>query len=161
MMRGHRSWPGHAAGARDSDALSQVWMLPTDAPAGDLLSQAHQVPGVGADRVVLSPSGDQLWIEAKARHGQGPVNFRAVTLSLFTTSTGALVRKVAELSPAGRDVTFTVLAMDNAGQHLLSYGGAPGPGHADAEEIDLSSGQNLTFTIANPVIDGPLTTFAW
>jgi len=44
---------------------------------------------------------------------------------------------------------------------MLAYGGNPGPGHADVEEIDLSSGQTHTLTITNPVIDGAITTFAW
>jgi hypothetical protein len=140
-------------------AALQAWTKPTDAPAGRLLRRAHRVPGLGAnaDEAVLSPSGDQLWIEAqKTPNSQDPV-----TLSLVTTSTGALVRQVTQLSPGGKDLSFAQLALDNAGQHMLAYGENPGPGHADAEEIDLSSGKTRTLTITNPVIDGGLTTFGW
>ena len=59
---------------------------------------------------------------------------------------------------------FTTRSLFNpnyVGQHLLAYGGNHGPGHADVEEIDLSSGQTHTLTISNPVIDGAITTFAW
>jgi len=135
------------------DSASQAWTLPTDSPAGPLRDHAHQVPGLGAsaERAVLSPSGDQLYIETQDPAGPTPE-----TLSLITTSTGALVRPVV---PFGDDLP--VLALDNAGQHMLAYGRAPGPGHADAEEIDLSSGQTQTQTITNPVIEGALTTFAW
>jgi hypothetical protein len=137
----------------DPAAPPQAWTMPTDAPAGPLLDHAHQVPGLGAnaERAVLSPSGDQLWIETQDPAGQTPVN-----LSLITTSTGALVRPVVPLGDGG-----LVLALDAAGQHMLAYGGNPGPGHADAEEIDLSTGQTLTLTITDPVIEGALTTFAW
>ena len=83
-----------------------------------------------------------------------------MTLSLITTGTGELVRPVAPLSDANNQV-FPVLALDHAGQHMLAYGGNPGPGHADVEEIDLSSGQTHTLTITNPVIEGAITTFAW
>jgi hypothetical protein len=37
----------------------------------------------------------------------------------------------------------------------------PGPGDADAEEIDLSTGQTLTWPITNPIIEGALTSFGW
>jgi len=37
----------------------------------------------------------------------------------------------------------------------------PGPGHADVAELDLSSGQTLTWTITNPEMDGGRATFAW
>ena len=84
-----------------------------------------------------------------------------MTLSLVTTRTGALVKKITRLSRGGKDLTFVGLALDNAGQHMLAYGGHPGPGHADAEEIDLRSGQTLTLPITNPVIEGGLTTFGW
>ena len=143
----------------DPNATDQAWTMPTTAPAGPLLRGAHQVPGLGAnaDEAVLSPSGDQLWIEAqKTPNSQDPV-----TLSLVTTSTGALVRQVTQLSPGGKDLTFVELTLDNSGQHMLAYGGNPGPGHADAAEIDLSSGQTRTLPITNPVIDGGLTTFGW
>jgi hypothetical protein len=141
------------------DATDQAWIKPTDAPAGPLLKGAHQVPGLGAnaERAVLSPDGDQLWIEAqKTPHSKGPV-----TLRLITTSTGALVKRITRLSPGGKDLTFVGLALDNAGKHMLAYGGNPGPGHADAEEIDLRSGQTHTLPITDPVIEGALTTFAW
>ncbi|HEX6856623.1 MAG TPA: hypothetical protein VF204_15110 [Streptosporangiaceae bacterium] len=143
----------------DPNATDQAWTMPTDAPAGPLLKGAHQVPGLGAnaDQAVLSPSGDQLWIEAQ----KTPNSKDPVTLSLVTTRTGALVRQVTQLSPGGQDLTFVGLALDNSGQHMLAYGGNPGPGHADAEEIDLSSGQTRTLPITNPVIDGGLTTFGW
>jgi hypothetical protein len=77
------------------------------------------------------------------------------TSGRLTTSTGAPVRQVTQLSAGSR------LALDNSGQHMLAYGGNPGPGHADAEQIDLSSGKTSTQTITDPVIDGGLTTFAW
>jgi hypothetical protein len=130
----------------------QAWTMPTDAPAGPLLDHAHQVPGLGASaiRAALSPSGDQLSAETQTPPGQGPV-----TLSQITTSTGALVRQITQLNDGG------TLALDNAGKHLLVYGQNPGPGHADVEEVDLSSGQTLTFTISDPVVDGPISTFAW
>jgi hypothetical protein len=141
------------------DATDQAWTKPTDAPAGPLLNGAHQVPGLGAnaERAVLSPDGDQLWIEAQ----KTPNSKLPVTLSLVTTSTGALVRQITQLSPGGKDLTFVGLALDNAGQHMLAYGGNPGPGHADAEEINLRSGRTRTLPITNPVIEGALTTFAW
>ena len=141
----------------DPGSPTQIWTMPTDAPDGDLLSQAHQVPGLGAnaERAAQSPAGDQLWIEALSPDGLDPV-----TLSLITTGTGELVRPVAPLSDANNQA-FPVLALDHAGQHMLAYGGNPGPGHADVEEIDLSSGQTHTLTITNPVIDGAITTFAW
>jgi len=143
----------------DPNATDQAWIKPTDAPAGPLLSHARQVPGLGAsaERTVLSPDGKQLWIEAQ----KTPNSTSPVTLSLVTTRTGALVKKITRLSRGGRDLTFVGLALDNAGQHMLAYGGHPGPGHADAEEIDLRSGQTLTLPITNPVIEGALTTFAW
>ena len=143
----------------DPNATDQAWIKPTDAPAGPLLSHARQVPGLGAsaERTVLSPDGKQLWIEAQ----KTPNSTSPVTLSLVTTRTGALVKKITRLSPGGKDLTFAGLALDNAGQHMLAYGGHPGPGHADAEEIDLRSGQTLTPPITNPVIEGALTTFAW
>ena len=133
------------------NSLSRAWTLSTTAHGGPLLRRAHQVPGPAGntDQAVLSPSGDQIWTEAE--NGQGPA-----TLILATTSTGAQVRQVTQLSDGGGR-----LALDNSGQHMLAYGGNPGPGHADAEEIDLSSGQTLTLPITNPVIDGGLTTFAW
>ena len=139
----------------DPAAPPQAWTMPTDAPAGPLLDHAHQVPGLGANAelAVLSPSGDQLWIET-----QDPASQTPVTLSLITTSTGALVRPVVRLGDGAAD---SVLALDAAGQHMLAYGGNPGPGHADAEEIDLSTGQTRTLTITGPVIEGALTTFAW
>ena len=137
-----------------------AWTMPTDVPAGPLLSHAHQVPGLGAnaERTALSPDGGQLWIESQNPPigGQDPV-----TLTLVTTSTGALVRQVTQLSPGGRDLVFPVLALDTAGQHLLAYGAPDGPGFAGLQEIDLSTGKDVTFTISDPVIDGPLTTFAW
>jgi len=143
----------------DPNATDQAWIKPTDAPAGPLLSHARQVPGLGAsaERTVLSPDGKQLWIEAQ----KTPNSTSPVTLSLVTTRTGALVKKITRLSPGGKDLTFAGLALDNAGQHMLAYGGHPGPGHADAEEIGLRSGQTLTLPITNPVIEGALTTFAW
>lgn len=136
----------------DPDATLQAWTRPTDAAAGPLLEGANQVPGLGlsAQRAALSPSGDQLYAETQAPDGQGPV-----TLSQITTSTGALVQQITQLDEGG------TLALDNAGQHLLVYGQNGGPGHADAEEVDLSSGQTLTFTISTPVVDGPVSTFAW
>ena len=143
----------------DPSATDQAWIKPTDAPAGPLLSHARQVPGLGAnaERTVLSPDGKQLWIESQ----KTPSSKSPVTLSLVTTRTGALVKKITRLSPGGKDLTFAGLALDNAGQHMLAYGGHPGPGHADAEEIDLRSGQTRTLPITNPVIEGALTTFAW
>ena len=84
-----------------------------------------------------------------------------MTLSLITTSTGALVRQVTPLNPGGQNLTFVGLALDNAGQHMLAYGGNPGPDHADAGEIGLSTGQTLTWPITSPVREGALTSFAW
>jgi len=133
------------------NSLSKAWTLSTTARGGPLLHRAHQVPGPAGntDQAVLSPSGDQIWTEAE--NGQGPA-----TLILATTSTGAQVRQVTQLSDGGGR-----LALDNSGQHMLSYGGNPGAGHADVDQIDLSSGQTRTLTITDPVIDGSLTTFAW
>jgi hypothetical protein len=142
----------------DINATDRAWTMPANAPAGPLLSHAHKVPGLGADAelTVLSPSGDQLWIEArKDRNSQD----KPVALSLITTSTGALVRQVTQLSAGGQNMTFAGLALNTAGQHMLAYGGNPGPGHADAEEIDLSTGQTLTWPITNPIIEGALTSF--
>ena len=51
-----------------------------------------------------------------------------VALSLLTTSTGALVRQVAQLSPGGKDLNFPGLALDAAGQHLLAYALTAGRG---------------------------------
>jgi hypothetical protein len=142
------------------DSVHQVWTKPTDAPAGPLLKGAHQVPvrGASIDGMVLSPAGDQFYAEIKTPtpDGLGPV-----TLSLATTSTGDLVRQIAQIDPGGENFFFPRLALDNSGQHMLAYGSNPGPGHADVEEIDLSSGQTLTWTIARPVIDGPLSSYAW
>jgi hypothetical protein len=142
---------GFAFGPLQGDSPYQAWTVPADAPAGDLLSLAHQVPGLGAnaERAVLSPSGEQLYVEAQSQP-KGPV-----TLSLLTTSTGALVRQVAQLSPGGKDLNFPALALDAAGQHLLSYG------YGGVEAIDLSSGQHLSLPVTHPVVEGALTTFAW
>ena len=142
----------------DPHATDQAWTKPTDAPAGSLLSHARQVPGLGAnaDRTVLSPDGTQLFIEDQ----KAPTSRAPVTLSLITTGTGALVKKILQLS-SGKDLTFVGLALDHAGQHMLAYGGHPGSGRADAQEIDLRSGQTRTLPITNPVIEGGLTTFAW
>src|SRR5689334_13009215 len=73
----------------------EAWTMPTDTPAGPMLKRAHKVPGLGAnvDRVILSPSGDQMWIEAQTEPDA------PVTLSLATTSTGTLIRKIADLRP--------------------------------------------------------------
>src|SRR5690349_13273087 len=133
------------------NSLSRAWTLSTTAHGGPLLRRAHQVPGPAGntDQAVLSPSGDQIWTEAG--NGQGPA-----TLILATTSSGAQVRQVTQLSDGGGR-----LALDNSGQHMLAYGGNPGPGHADVDQIDLGSGQTSTLTITDPVIDGSLTTFAW
>jgi hypothetical protein len=142
---------GFAFGPLQGDSPYRAWTVPADAPAGDLLSLAHQVPGLGAnaERAVLSPSGEQLYVEAQSQP-KGPV-----TLSLLTTSTGALVRQVAQLSPGGKDLNFPALALDAAGQHLLSYG------YGGVEAIDLSSGQHLSLPVTHPVVEGALTTFAW
>jgi hypothetical protein len=137
----------------DGNDTFQVFTKPADAPAGHLLKGAHQVPGLGASAVLaaLSPSGDQLYAETQTPPGQGPV-----TLSLISASTGALIRQITQLNDG-----FANQALDHAGQHMLAYGQNPGPGHADVELIDLSSGQNLTFTITNPVVESPISTFAW
>jgi hypothetical protein len=86
------------------DSVTQIWTMPTDAPAGDLLSQAHQVPGLGsnAERAVLSPSGDQLWIEA-----QSPAGLDPVTLSLITTGTGEPVGRVVRSATTCRCSPWT------------------------------------------------------
>jgi len=142
---------GFAFGSLQGDSPYQAWTVPADAPAGDLLSQAHQVPGLGAnaERAVLSPSGEQLYLEAQSQP-KGPV-----TLSLATTSTGALVRQVVQLSPGGNGVDFPALGMDAAGQHLLAYG------YSGVQEFDLSSGQHLSVPVSHPVVEGALTSFAW
>jgi hypothetical protein len=137
--------------SQDDSSPSKAWTIPTDTPAGPLLSHAHQVPGLGAnaERAILSPSGDQLYVEAQSQP-KGPV-----TLSQVTTSTGALVRQVAQLSPGGKDLNFPALGLDAAGQHLLAYG------YSGVEEFDLSSGQHLPVPVTHPVVEGGLTTFAW
>jgi hypothetical protein len=144
-------------GFEELDSTDQAFTKPADLPAGPLLKGAQEVPGLGVNAIgaVLSPSVISDWIEAQAQP-DGPV-----TLSQITTSTGVLIRQVTQLSEGGDDAGFRRIALDNAGQHMLAYGGHPGPGHADVEEVDLSSGQTRTFAITNPVIDGPITTFAW
>ena len=148
-----------AAEDPDGNDTVQIVTKPTDAPAGQLLKGAHEVPGLGAGapRAVLSPSGDQLYIERQTPLGEGPVN-----LSLISASTGALIRQITQLNTGSdEDRAFPTQALDHAGQHMLAYGQNPGPGHADVELIDLSSGQNLTFTMTNPVVDGAISTFDW
>jgi hypothetical protein len=145
--------------ANDNNATNQAWIKPANAPAGPLLNGAHQIPGLGASAVaaVLSPNGRKLWIEAqKTPHSNGPV-----ALSLITTRTGTLVRKVTRLSPGGENPALFQLALDNAGKHMLAFTANPGPGQADVETIDLRSGQVSNLAVTNPVVDGGLTTFAW
>ena len=159
-LSGDGSVLGFTFGAEDEngDETFQAFTKRADAPAGQLLKGAHEVPGLGAGaiRVTLSPSGDQLYAETQTPPGQGPV-----TLSLISASTGALVRQITQLNDGGEDLFFPALALDNAGQHMLAYGQKPGPGHADVEEIDLTSGENASFTMTSPVVEDPLSTFAW
>jgi hypothetical protein len=135
--------------------MAAAFTIPTDAPAGGLVARARQVPDLGgkSGAAVLSLTGDQLWIET---HSDDPAQDPAA-LRLITTSTGAPVRTVTPIDPDHG----LLLAIDAAGQHMLLLGGNPGPGHADVTEVDLSSGQALTWTITNPEMDGFLTSRAW
>jgi hypothetical protein len=135
--------------------LYAAWTIPTDAPAGPLLSQARRVPGLGRNinAAILSPSGAQIYVEAQPRPPAGPV-----ILSLHTTSTGSLVRRVAELCPGGPDVVLPLLGLDAAGRHLLAYGFIGRP----VKAFDLSSGRHLfSLPVSHPYIEGAFTSFAW
>jgi hypothetical protein len=138
---------------------SQAFTIPTDTPAGPLVSQAHPVPGLGVNaiRAIPAPDGDQLYVEAFPQDPNDPV-----ALNLINTSTGALVRKVEDVTESGKDLAFPTLILDNSGQHMLVYGGATGPGFADVQELDVASGQvTATVRVTDPELDGSLNALSW
>jgi hypothetical protein len=159
---------------------SDVWVLPTSAPAGPLTRHARKVLHLrtGVFRAVLTSTGSGVYAET----GTAPREAAAV-LGLYSTTTGRRIRLVGRISttpprsasrpqppstrqpapPTAAPITpgFAELSvtMDAAGRHLLIYGY---PGFRGVTAMNLTSGHQASITTAQPpVTDSAFTTAAW
>jgi hypothetical protein len=149
---------GFMAGSFPSNpyGLTNVWVLPTNAPGGPLTRHARKVLHLrtGVCRVLLSNSGSQMYVETVQAPRAG-----AVILSLYDTTTGKRIRLLDRIGPGGRNLSEVSVAPDAAGKHLLIYGYFH-PGHL--EEMNLSTGRLIPVTTGQPpVMDGAQTSAAW
>jgi hypothetical protein len=136
--------------------LTNVWVLPTDAPGGPLTRHARKVLHLhtGVFRVLLSNTGSQMYVETAAAPRGG-----AVILSLYSTATGTRIRLLGRIGPGGLNRAEVSVTPDAAGKHLLIYGYFH-PGHL--AEMSLSTGHVIPVTTAQPpVMDGAQTSAAW
>ena len=148
---------GFMAGYLDNPyGLTNVWVLPTNAPAGPLTRHARKVLHLrtGVFRVLLSNTGAQMYVETAAAPRGG-----AVILSLYSTTTGRRIRLLGRIGPGGMNRAEVSFTPDAAGKHLLIYDYFH-PGHL--EEMNLSTGHVIPVTTAQPpVMDGAQTSAAW
>ena len=136
--------------------LTNVWVLPTDAPGGPLTRHARKVLHLrtGVFRVLLSNTGSQMYVETAAAPRGG-----VVILSVYGTTTGKRIRLLGRIAPGGMSRAEVSLTPDAAGKHLLIYGYFH-PSHL--EEMNLSTGHLIPVTTAQPpVMDGAQTSAAW
>ena len=136
--------------------LTNVWVLPTDAPEGPLTRHARKVLHLhtGVFRVLLSNTGSEMYVETAAAPRGG-----AVILSVYSTTTGKRIRLLGRIAPGGMNRAEVSFTPDAAGTHLLIYGYF-NPGHL--EEMDLSTGRLIPVSTAQPpVMDGAQTSAAW
>jgi hypothetical protein len=136
--------------------LTNVWVLPTNAPGGPLTRHARKVLHLrsGVFRVLLSNTGSQMYVETAAAPRAG-----AVILSLYNTTTGKRIRLLGRIGPGGMNRAELSFTPDAAGKHLLIYGYFH-PGHL--EEMNLSTGHLIPVTTAQPpVMDGAQPSAAW
>ena len=148
---------GFMAGFPDNAyGLTNVWVLPTNAPGGPLTRHARKVLHLrtGVFRVLLSNTGSQMYVETAAAPRRG-----AVILSLYSTTTGKRIRLLGRIGPGGMNRAELSFTPDAAGKHLLIYGYFH-PGRL--EEMNLSTGHLIPVTTAQPpVMDGTQTSAAW
>jgi hypothetical protein len=136
--------------------LTNVWVLPTNAPGGPLTRHARKVLHLrtGVFRVLLSNTGSQMYVETAAAPRAG-----AVILSLYDTTTGKRIRLLGRVGPGGMNRAELSFTADAAGKHLLIYGYFH-PRHL--EEMNLSTGRLISVTTAQPpVMDGAQPSAAW
>jgi hypothetical protein len=136
--------------------LTNVWVLPTNAPGGPLTRHARKVLHLrtGVFRVLLSNTGSQMYVETAAAPRAG-----AVILSLYDTTTGKRIRLLGRIGPGGMNRAELSFTPDAAGKHLLIYGYFH-PRHL--EEMNLSTGHLISVTTAQPpVMDGAQPSAAW
>ena len=132
-----------------------AWTIRTDAPPGPLFKRARKVLDLpmGVDRVILSPSGAQLYAETQLGSSRGPL-----VLNLYRTSTGSLIRQVTRLGPGGQQLSLASLTLDTPARHLLAYGFFDG---SLVKAFDLRTGRHLSLHVPHLAIDGGLSTLAW
>ena len=136
--------------------LTNIWVLPTDAPGGPLTRHARKVLHLhtGVFRVLLSNTGSQMYVETAAAPRGG-----AVILSVYGTTTGKRIRLLGRIGPGGLNRAEVSFTPDAVGKHLLIYGYFH-PGHL--EEMNLSTGHLIPVTTTQPpVMDGAQTSAAW
>jgi hypothetical protein len=148
---------GFMAGSPDNPyGLTNVWVLPTNAPGGPLTRHARKVLHLrtGVFRVLLSNTGSQMYVETAAAPRGG-----AVILSLYGTTTGKRIGLLGRIGPGGMNRAELSFTPDAAGKHLLIYGYFH-PGHL--EEMNLPTGRLIPVTTAQPpVMDGAQPSAAW
>jgi hypothetical protein len=145
-----------AGSSSNAYGLTNVWVVPTNAPGGPLTRHARKVLHLrtGVFRVLLSNAGSQMYVETAAAPRGG-----AVILSLYGTTTGKRIRLLGRIGPGGMNRAELSFTPDAAGKHLLIYGYFH-PGHL--EEMNLSTGHLIPVTTAQPpVMDGAQPSAAW